>query len=603
MFIQSRTYAPTGKMNHLLMEAFRENGKPKKRTVANLSRLPPEAIEVLKASLKGEKLVKANDVICKVQCTDTVPWGDAEAVTEAMERLGIAEMIDPKPSVERNIALALVASRIISPMSKYSTFESWSCSSLVEKFSLEGVKASDLYTSMDWLLSRQTAIETALAKRHLTDGCLAFLDVSSSYYEGTKSTLINREKGDNDDADDADEGTLLRFGHSRDGKKDKPQITYRLLTDDCGRPVSIEVYPGNTSDVTVFLPTVEKIRNTFGLSKVVMVGDRGMISSKQITVLKETPGVDWISALRHVSIKSLVPKYPTIIGLFHERDLVEFTAPEEYPGERLVGCRNPDLAIKSAKTRDKLIERTRKALDKIVVRVAAGRLKTDVAIAQAVEKVINKSKMKRHILTVIGNGTFSYSLNKKTIALEQSLDGIYVIRTSLQVTAMSKDDCVRGYKNLAQVERAFRSIKTIDLNVRPIRHFLDNRIRSHMFLTMLSYYVQWHMMEAWRELTFADTGLREWKKTRNPVTAAVKSPEAAAKAGSKKLGDASTVEGRAQSFRLLLKNLGNINEVYLVIRAGIATEEDIPFKRMKEFTPIQARALELIKTIPLYPPS
>jgi transposase len=581
----------------LLRESRREGKKIIKNTVANLSKCDPLLIKNIEKAIKMREIVFAGDIIDQIVCDDTVPWGHVEAVLSTMDRLGIPELIDPKPSDERNIVLGLVAARIIHPRSKYSTSLWWSSTSLASKLHLETFDEDNIYDVMDWLHPKQSEIEFKLAKRHLKDGDLAFIDMSSSYYEGGKSTLISQ--GDEEVANEL--SSLVRFGYSRDKKRGKAQINYSLLTDKFGRPISIEAFPGNTSDSTIFLPTVDKIKKEFNLSRVVMVGDRGMITSKGITILRQTDGVDWINALRSTSIKSIVPEMGFQFGLFDERNLCEFIAPDQYPGERLAACMNYELKSKREKTRESLIKKTSDSLDKIKARVESGRLKKVDAIALTVGRAINKCKVKKHFNLEIRESFFSYSLNEESINNEKTLDGVYVIRTSLPVEVMSMADCVRQYKNLSQVEQAFRTMKSVNLKVRPIYHRLDNRIRTHLFLTMLSYYVEWHMREAWRDLTFSDPKLAENKKTRDPINPAEKSDKAKKKSSSKMIDDSNPT--KVHSFESILTSLGSISEVQLVLKHEGPDKPGIPFKRKKELTSLQVKAFDLLGRVPSYVPT
>ena len=572
----------------LLRESKRDNGKVVKTTLANLSHLSPEIIESLKVALKGGCLVDANNVPGITECESTVPWGHVNAVLTAMKRLNLAEIIDDTPCQERDIVLGLVAARILNPRSKLATTRVWNMCSLASELKLEEVDEKDVYSAMDWLLQKQNKIERKLAKRHLNEGDLVFLDVSSSYYEGQKSTLI-----DNTPRDD-DEGILIRFGYSRDKKRNKPQVNYGLVTDKHGIPVSITAYPGNTSDTSIFMPTVDKIRNEFGVYNIVMTGDRGMISSKDILILKETPGVDWITALRSTSIKSLMAEEGFPLRLFDDYNLCEFTSPE-FPGERLAVCRNPDLRAKREKKRDSLIEATSKNLDKIKARIEKGRLKTKEAIGLAVGKVINKHSMSKHFKLTINDSNFSYSLEKDSIESEKILDGVYVIRTSLPAEIMELEECVRQYKNLSNVERAFRTMKTTDLKIRPIYHHLDGRIRAHIFLTMLSYYVEWHLRDVWREITFADTEL-DIKKDRDPVAPAQRSEKALDKISTKM----SSETLKAESFGTLIANLATISKVTQSLNIP-NTGKKIRYQKIPNYTLLQKKAYNLLAKIPLYP--
>jgi transposase len=520
----------------LIRRSIKVNGKYKKETVANISSLPKNVIENIKLALKGENFTTQSQVLNSTEIKSTVPWGHVKAVLNAMERLGIAKLIDPKPSSERSLILGLIAARIMEQSSKLSTMSWWNSCSLASELNIQQFGEVDIYKAMDWLLPRQQEIEKKLCERHVKDGDLLFADMSSTYYEGEKSPLIFK-KGNSAGQDCENEtgvNMLVRRGYNRDKKRGKPQINFAMLTDKNGRPISISVLPGNTSDSAVFLPAVDKIRNEFDVDRAVMVGDRGMITSKDIAIISKIDGIDWITAIRSSSssVKKLVAE-----KLFHfdaddEYQFCEFSAPESYPGERLAACLNPELKKKRKTARNSLIEATKTNLDKIKVRVDSGRLKESDKIGLAVGRVIDKQKMKKHFTIVVGENTFGYCLNQESISEEEASDGIYVIRTSVPPEILTAGECISQYKNLAQVERAFRTMKTINLRIRPIFHHLDDRIKSHIFLTMLSYYVEFHLREAWGEISFRDTDMEE-NKSRNPAAPYRRSARAEEKAETK----------------------------------------------------------------------
>jgi len=554
----------------LLRESYRdENGKVKKRTLANLSCLDAGLIELMRRYMKGETFASAD----AFKITDSKAHGHVEAVLEAMRRLKIAELIDSKPGQERNLVMAMIAARILAPHPKLSTIRFWRTTTLPDELDVQGADDDDLYLAMDWLLERQARIETVLAKRHLRQGDAVFYDLSSSYYEGAQCPLAE-------------------YGYSRDKKRGKRQINYGLLADKDGRPICITAWPGNTSDTSTFMPTVEKVHNDFGISKVVLVGDRGMLSSKNINELREKEHVGWITALRSSSLLDLVEQTGFQLGLFDERNIFEFTAPE-YPGERLIACRNPLMADKRARVRQELLSATEKDLSKIRERVSAGRLKTAGQIGLAVGRVIGRRKMKKHFVLVINDDHFEFRRNEESIAGEAALDGIYILRTSVGSGKLDAAECVRQYKKLSQVERAFRTMKMVDLQIRPIHHRLEGRVRAHIFLCMLSYYVEWHMREVWRELTFADEE-QALKETRDPVAPAKKSEGAKKKASSKK-NIAGTL---VHSFKSLLADLSTI--VRNVCQAPSTTEvNQATFPMTTTPSANQQKALELIKSIKL----
>jgi transposase len=433
---------------------------------------------------------------------------------------------------ERDLVIAMIASRILGPESKLALSRSWENTTLGELLGVEGADEDALYAAMDWLYERQEQIEKKLADRHLQEGGRVLYDLSSSYFEGKQCPLAAR-------------------GYNRDQKKGKLQVNYGLLTDDRGCPVSISAFSGNTSDPKTLLPQVDRLQGAFNLKSVILVGDRGMISQKQVDEIKGHSGVDWITALKTGSIRQLMDADAIQLTLFDERNLFEFTH-SDFPGEKLVACRNPDLASRRKHKREALLKATTEALEKVQGMVARGRLKEADKIGVRVGRVIDQYKMAKHFKLEIEEDQFRFEVDEEKVSAEAALDGIYVIRTSL-VEDLSAEDAVRHYKALSQVERAFRSIKTMDLEVRPIHHYQEQRVRAHLFLCMLAYYVKWHMMEAWRPLLFADED-QQAKQERDPVAPAERSAEAVAKVQSKKLSDGSP----AHSFQSLLRNLGAI---------------------------------------------
>jgi transposase len=556
----------------LLRESYWENGKVKKRTLANLSCLDPVTIDLLKRSLKGESFVSATEAFSIVQ---SKPHGHVQAVMAAMKKLGLPELIASKSGPQRDLVLAMIAARIISPKSKLGTSAIWNLSALAAEFKVEGADENDLYDAMDWLVERQDKIENKLTRRLLQPGDLAYYDLSSSYVEGECCPLA-------------------QYGYSRDKKRGNRQINYGLLTDKRRRPISIKAWPGNTSDTTTFLPTVEKVRHDFGLETIVMVGDRGMLGSKNIEIMKAEKGIDWITALRSTSIRGLVESGNLQLSLFDENNLCEFNAPGDFPGERLIACRNPFLADKRAHAREKLLSGTEKNLEKIRSRVEAGRLQRQDAIGLAVGRVIDKHHLKKHFELKIEDDSFLFSRKDKSIAAEAVLDGIYIVRTSIAPEKMNAEDCVRNYKKLSQVERAFRTMKSIGEKVRPIYHYTESRVRAHLFLCMLAYYVEWHMREAWRELTFADEELAQ-KETRDPVAPAQSSDSAKQKATKRTTRDGFPV----LTFAGILTNLATIdfNICQATCNAQNTNKELSTFSTITQASTYQQRALKLIQSI------
>lgn len=686
----------------LLREGWREGKKVRKRTLANLSRLPTHVIESMRRALKGETLVSASDAF---EVVASPHHGHVEAVRIAMKRLGFDRLIASRPCRERSLVEAMVTARILEPDSKLATTRWWNTTTLPEVLDVTGADEDDLYAAMDWLLERQERIEKKLATRHLKEGGLVLYDLSSSYFEGVTCPLA-------------------AFGHNRDGKKGKLQVNYGLLTDERGCPVAVSVFEGNKSDGKTLMPQVEMAREKFGIKTLVLIGDRGMISQKRIDDdLRDLDGVDWITALRSASIRKLIDGGQLQLGLFDKRNLFELTHPD-FAGERLVACRNPELAKLRAHKRQSLLEATTQELTKIRVLVERGRLrgkdkidarvrkivtkklaecfafdihddsfkfhvsnketaakvaldnickrltkirsevergrvkgkdkirvwvgrvvskefakhfefdirddefrfhivKKEVAaesvlnsickrleiicsevklgkhggkdkIGVRVGKVVNKHKMAKHFVLEIRDDGFEFHVDEEKVASEAALDGIYVIRTSLPEDRLSADDTVRGYKSLSQVERAFRSIKTVDLKVRPIRHRTEIRVRTHIFLCMLAYYVEWYMREAWRPLLFCDED-QEAKKNRDPVAKAKRSEAALRKVHSRKLDDKTEVH----SFQTLLKLLSTI--VRNVCRVPGAGPDGPTFHVVTTPNPKQQRAYDLMETIAVFP--
>ena len=514
----------------LLRESVREGKRIIKRTIANLSALSLQQAEAIRAVLKGEALAPADGPF---EIIRSRPHGAVKATAAAMSRLRLSTLLERKPSHERDLVLAMIAARVLGPRSKLATARSWGHSTLGESFGVEGADENELYAALDWLLERQDGIEQRLAKRHLEDGARVLYDLSSSYFEGECCPLAQR-------------------GYSRDGKKGTLQVNYGLLTDARGCPVSLSVFAGNTGDPRTLLPQIEKLQKDFALESVILVGDRGMISQKQIATLNETSGVQWISALKSGAIRKLVDAGRIQLDLFDERNLFEL-AHEDYPNERLIVCRNPPLAELRTRKRRALLGATVAELEAVKRMVTHGRLKDAEKIGVRVGRVINKYKMAKHVVLQIDTGHFSFRIDEDKVAAEAALDGLYVVRTSLPSEQASSADTVRHYKGLSEVERAFRSLKSNDLQIRPIHHHSENRVRAHRFLCMLAYYVKWHMSEAWRGLLFADED-RERLRERDPVAPATRSDAALEKVAGKLLADGSP----AHSFRTLLTELATI---------------------------------------------
>ena len=545
----------------LLRESIREGKRIKKRTIANLSALTLEQAEAIRLVLKGGQLAPADGGL---ECIRSLPHGHVKAVRTAMRRLGFEKLIDGKASRERDLVVAMVAGRIIAPeASKLAMTHAWSDTTLAEDLGVAGAHEDELYEGMDWLIERQDKIEKRLAKRHLKEGGLVLFDLTSSSFEGVTCPLA-------------------KIGYSRDGKPGTLQVNYGLLADSRGCPVAVSVFEGNTADPKTLLPQVEKVRDSFGISSLVMVGDRGMISNVQIEAMRKMEGVDWIATL--VNAGQLQP------DLFDERNLISFTS-EDYPGERLVACRNPELAKLRAAKRKDLIAATERELQKIAGMVASGKLARRDKIGVRVGKVIGKYKVGKHFDLDIQDAALSFSVNEERVAAEAALDGLYVIRTSAAEAEMSAGAAVLNYKRLAEVERAFRTLKGGDLQVRPIRHRLEERVKAHIFLSMLAYYVQWHLAEAWKPLLFADEATADEAREREPVAPAKRSAAALAKTQNRRLADGAS----PLSFRGLLTHLATI--VRNTMRPKDAKPGMGTFTLTTEANPKQRQALDLAAAI------
>jgi len=563
----TRQYKGRVYRTHLLRRSYREGGTVKNETLGNLSHLPDDLVEIVRASLRGTTFVPLNQAFEVIRSRSQ---GAVEAVALTMQRLGFASLIASKPCRERDIVLAMVAARIVAPHTKLATTRWWHTTTLAEDFDVADANEDELYAAMDWLLQRQSQIEKKLASKHLQQGGLVLYDLSSSYFEGSTCPLAKR-------------------GYNRDGKRGYLQVNYGLLTDPRGCPVAVSVHDGNTSDCETLLPQVQRLRQDFGIEQMVIVGDRGMISQKSIEEIRQADGIDWITALKSGAIRMLIDDKHVQPDLFDERNLFEFTHPD-FPGERLIACRNPELAKLRAHKRQDMLQATEKDLEKIITRVKAGRLSGQDDIGVQVGKIINKYKMAKHFDLDIKNDALSFQRKSDSIAAETALDGIYIIRTSVSTDRMNSADCVRSYKLLVHVERAFRSLKTIDLKIRPIHHRLADRVRAHIFLCMLAYYVEWHMREAWRELMFADPD-QDAKKTRDPVAPAKRSKAAEIKVTSRQLHDGTPTH----SFSTLLDELGTI--VRNTCRTPNAAPDAPTFDVTTISNPKQQRAFELIKSI------
>ena len=563
----TRRYKDRVYNTHLLRRSYREDGKVKNETLGNLSHLPEHMIDVIRRMLQGETFVALADAF---EVTSSHAHGHVDAVRTAMQRLDVASLLASRSCPERDLVCAMIAARVISPQTKLATSRWWHTTTIPEEFGVADANEDDLYAAMDWLVERQGRIQKKLASRHLTEGGLVLYDLSSSYMEGTECPLAKR-------------------GYSRDGRRGSLQVNYGVVTNERGCPVAVSVHEGNSADSTTFMPIVEKVRKDFGIQHVVMVGDRGMISGKAIDEMREGDGIDWVTALKNESIRALVERGHLQLDLFDETNILELTSPD-YPGERLVACRNIQLAKRREWKREELLTATERSLDQIALRVREGRLAGQDKIGLAVGRLINQYKMAKHFALTVNDREFTFARKADSIATEAALDELYIIRTSLAESEMDAAQCVRTYKSLSNVERAFRSLKSDDLQVRPIHHRIADRVRAHIFLCVLAYYVGWHMQEAWRELMFADTD-QDAKATRDPVAPAKRSRSATTKASRRTLEDGTP----AHSFSTLLADLGTI--VSNTCRTPGATDEAPTFEVQTTPNAKQQKAFKLLRQI------
>jgi hypothetical protein len=556
----------------LLRESYRQDGKVCKRTLANLSKLPAEAIEGLRSLLRGGTFVE--DFSQSFEIIRSQPYGHVAAVLGTLRQIGLDHDLDPQRCTERDLVVAMIVARILEPGSKLATARGLGqeapLSALVEELDLPDVDESKLYAALDWLYVRQGAIEQRLARRHLQEGSLVLYDVTSTYFEGRCCPLA-------------------RLGYSRDGKKGTLQIVFGLLCNQAGCPVAVEVFTGNTGDPKTLTPQVEKVRQKFGLSRVIFVGDRGMLTAARLREdFHGLEGLGWISALRTKEIQKLVAGSGFQFSLFDDRDFGEVYSPE-FPGERLIACRNPLLQQERARKREELLQATEKELQLIVdaTRRLKNRLQGKSRIALRVGKIIHRFKMGKHFVIEITETSFSFRRNPESIASEAALDGIYVIRTNVPVPELSAEQAVRSYKRLSTVERAFRSCKTVDLHVRPIYHQLPERVRAHVLLCMLAYYVEWHMRQKLAPLLFDDEDPAAGQSLRASVVApAQQSPSAQHKACTLRTADGLPVH----SFATLLRDLATLTKN----RVQPKTLAFSAFDTLTRPTPLQQRALSLL---------
>jgi hypothetical protein len=565
--VKSRRTAKDGSTREytsvLLRRSVRDGAKVGKQTLANLTALPDAAVEAVRSVLAGRTLVEAEAALA---VTRSLPHGHAALVLAQARKLGLVELLGP-PGRARDLALALVVSQVVRPASKLSTVDWWADVTLGVDLGVADASTDEVYAAMDELLTRQDDIQAELARRHLSEGGIAMFDLSSSWMEGSCCELA-------------------KLGHSRDGKRGKLQIEYGLLTDAVGRPIAILVFPGNTADPTAFIAAVDAVRDRFGLARLILVGDRGMITSARIKALKELGGLSWITSLRAPQIAKLAADNgPLQMSLFDTHDLAEISHPD-YPGERLIACRNPALALQRARKRESLLAATETLLDTLVARVAAGRLTGAAAIGLATGKVLNKYKVAKHFTLDITDTHLAYTRNHTRVDAEAALDGIYVIRTPLPAAELDSPGVVEAYKALSHVERDFRTIKVDDLDLRPVRHYLTRRVQAHVFIVMLAAYLTWHLRRTLAPLTFTD----ETPPTRvNPVAPATVSPAAAAKASRK----TDATDNPVRSFRGVLAHMATLTR-------NTITHGGHTFDKITAPTQTQQRAFQLIDAaIPL----
>ena len=562
-----RVYKGKTYVTHLLRRSIRKGTTVTHETLGNLSHLPDHLIELIKRALKGETFVPAAETF---RIKGSLPHGHVEAVLTMIGKLGLDDLIAAEPSRRRNLVIAMIAERLLFPSSKLANTRNWHDTTLAEELDVADASEDHLYEAMDWLLSRQHAIENKLARRHLRAGARVLYDVTSSYYEGKTCPLA-------------------RFGHDRDGRTGCPIIVSGVLTDVEGRPIAVQVYPGNTGDPKTVPDQVEVLTKRFGLARVVLVGDRGMLTQTQIDVLKKHPGLGWISALRSGVIRRLLAK-----GHLVRKDLVsvrlaEITSPD-FPGERLVACYNPQLAEQRRHKRQELLAATQAELEALAASVArcSGPPEKAADIGVRAGKIINHYKMSKHFSLTISDGHLEWTRKTDHISNEELLDGIYVIRTSEPIKRLAADDGVRSYKRLALVEQAFRCVKGIDLLVRPIHHRIADRVRAHILLCLLAFYVEWHLRQVWQPLLFEDEELTEDRRRRDPVA-----PAQASESVRLKKKTHTTAGGLPmQSFRTLMAHLGTRCRNSCVVAGD---PKQMTFFQVTDADALQAEALRLIK--------
>ena len=549
----------------LLRRSYRQGGKVKKETLANLSHLPADAIDALRRVLAGVALMSVDDAFTIER---SLPAGHVTAALAMARRLELSKVLDRSPCRERDLCMAMILGRVICPGSKLGTVRTLGQSTLASELGVDGADEDDLYAAMDWLLERQSRIEDRLAARHLADGEMVLYDVSSSYFEGRTCPLA-------------------KLGYSRDGKRGLAQIIYGLLCDMAGRPVAVEVFTGEVHDDKTLPSQVTKLKDRFALSRVIVVADRGMVTKANIELLGQASGVDWITALKAPTIKKLARSGIFQPSLFDEQNLGEITDVDEFPGERLIVCRNPLVGAQRARKRNELLDATDTDLAEIAHRVAHGTLHGADQIGLAVGPALKRYRVRKHFQIAITDTTFTHTRDTAAIAAEAALDGFYILRTSVTQTDLHSGDVVRAYKNLEQAERAFGSLKGPELQIRPIHHHLETRVRAHVLICMLAYYLTWHLKAAWKPLLFTD---EDRPVTPDPVAKAVRSPAAARKAQTKR----TSTDHPAHSYRTLLAELATQTRNTTRLHGHTAT-----FEKLTQPTALQAQALDLAQHAPV----
>jgi len=561
----ARTYKDRQYVYHLLRQSYREGKQVKHRTLANLSHLSPRVIDLIRGALAGEEFIPRSSALEVVR---SLPHGHVAAVVGMARKLGLEELLGPGPGRLREVVLGMVAARVVDPASKLATSQRWESSTLGEMLGVAGAGEDELYAALDWLLGRQAAVEAGLARRHLAEGSLVLYDVTSTYVTGRSCPLAAR-------------------GYSRDRRPDREQVVFGLVLDVEGRPLSVDVFPGNTADPSTVERQIEKLESRFGLRRVVLVGDRGMLTQARIEGLKERGGVGWISCLRAPAIQGLVKRGSLQLSLFDERDLAEISDPA-YPDERLIVCRNPFLAEERARKRQELLAATEKGLLRVKALVEGGRLRSPGGIGLRAGQALNRFKVGKHFSLAISEGSFGFMRQEGGIAAEAALDGIYIVHTSVGAGQMDAAGVVKAYKSLSHAEQAFRSIKTVDIEVRPIFHYRAGRVRAHILLCMLACYVAWHLKAAWAPLLFKDEAPPERP---HPVARAGRSQEARRKDRTHQREGPDGQSLPVQSFHSLLAHLATLTQNRIVPR-GLG--EEAAFEQLTVPSPVQARAFELL---------